>query len=493
MERHICRLFCLQSLFEMAYNDEQMRGDVMLEKNILEDVLEIACSTTGDFAEIFEEVNYSTRISMLNDEVESTNSGIRCGLGLRIYHGLESVYGYTNDTDEKNLKEFAKKLADSLGESGKHIPVQLKEITYENAHVIQRIPRETALKDKVALMRRASEAAQSYDAHITKAIVNYQDDEQHVAISNSEGKYIRDVRIRTRMAVSAVAQDGALRETGSCSPGGSEGMEFYDTHKPEDIGKEAARITMTMLYAQPCPSGVMPVIIDNGFGGVIFHEACGHSLEARGVAKNQSNFAGKLGQRIASECVTAVDDGTIPNAWGSANIDDEGNFTRRTVLIEKGILKSYLVDTLNGRRLNMPSTASSRRQSYKYETTSRMTNTFLLNGTDQLEDMIKETSYGLYAKTMAGGSVQATGDFNFAVREAYLIEDGKITTPVKGATLIGNGSDTLLKIDRVAGNLARAQGMCGSSSGSIPTDVGQPAIRVSEMTVGGSKGGKEHA
>lgn len=188
-----------------------------------------------------------------------------------------------------------------------------------------------------------------------------------------------------------------------------------------------------------------------------------------------------------------MDDGTIPNAWGSANIDDEGNFTRRTVLIEKGILKSYLVDTLNGRRLNMPSTASSRRQSYKYETTSRMTNTFLLNGTDQLEDMIKETSYGLYAKTMAGGSVQATGDFNFAVREAYLIEDGKITTPVKGATLIGNGSDTLLKIDRVAGNLARAQGMCGSSSGSIPTDVGQPAIRVSEMTVGGSKGGKEHA
>ncbi|MCR0350535.1 TldD/PmbA family protein [Erysipelotrichaceae bacterium AF15-26LB] len=466
----------------------------MLEKNILETVLEIACSTSGDFAEIFEETNYSTRISMLNDDVESTNSGIRYGLGLRIYHGLESVYGYTNDTEEENLKQFAGKLAASLGEQKKTASkVQLQEVFYENAHPIRCIPKDTPLKEKVTLMKRASEAARAYDEHVKKAIVNYQDDEQHVAISNSEGKYIRDVRIRTRMAVSAVAEDGALRETGSCSPGGSEGMEFYETHKPEEIGKEAARIAMTMLYAEPCPSGVMPVIIDNGFGGVIFHEACGHSLEARGVAKNQSNFAGKLGQKIASECVTAVDDGTIPNAWGSANIDDEGNFTRRTVLIEKGILKSYLVDTLNGRRLHMPSTASSRRQSYQYETTSRMTNTFLLNGTDQLEDMIKETPYGLYAKTMAGGSVQPTGDFNFAVREAYLIEDGKITHPVKGATLIGNGSDTLLKIDRVAGNLKRAQGMCGSTSGSIPTDVGQPAIRVSEMTVGGSEGGKGHA
>lgn len=461
----------------------------MVEKRVLEEILEIACSTAGDFAEIFEEVNYSTRISMLNETVESTNSGIRYGLGLRIYHGLESVYGYTNDTSEENLKTFARKLADSLGEKQKDIHVELKEVTYENKHVIKVRPKEVSLKEKVKLMKEACSAALAYDPLIVKAIVNYQDDEQHVAISNSEGKYIQDTRIRTRMAVSAVAEDKELRETGTCSPGGSEGMEFYESHKPEEIGKEAARIAKTMLYAKPCPSGVMPVIIDNGFGGVIFHEACGHSLEARGVAKNQSNFAGKLGQRIASECVNAVDDGTIPNAWGSANIDDEGNFTKRTVLIENGILKNYLVDTLNGRRLNMLSTSSSRRQSYKFETTSRMTNTFLLNGKDNLDDMIKETKYGLYAKTMGGGSVGTTGDFNFAVLEAYLIKDGKIAYPVKGATLIGNGTDTLMKIDRVAGNLKRAQGMCGADSGSIPTDVGQPAIRVSEMTVGGNEGG----
>lgn len=465
----------------------------MLEKNVLEELLSIACSTSGDFAEIFEEKNYSTRVGMLNGVVESTNSGIRSGLGLRIYHGLESVYGYTNDMDEEKLKAFAQRLADSLGKEEKQICVELKEVTYTNQHPIRRIPKDVPLADKVDLMKRASDAALAYDPVIVKAIVNYQDDEQHVAISNSEGKYIQDVRIRTRLNVSAVAEDGDLRETGACSPGGSEGLEFYEHNRPEDIGREAARIAKVMLHAAPCPSGVMPVIIDNGFGGVIFHEACGHSLEARGVAKNQSNFAGKLGQKIASDCVTAVDDGTIPNAWGSANIDDEGNFTRRTVLIENGVLKSYLVDTLNGRRLHLPSTASSRRQSYKFETTSRMTNTFLLNGTDKLEDMIRDTSYGLYAKTMGGGSVEATGDFNFSVREAYLIEDGKITTPVKGATLIGNGTDTLMKIDRVADNLSRAQGMCGSSSGSIPTDVGQPAIRVQAMTVGGSKGGEQDA
>ena len=232
--------------------------------------------------------------------------------------------------------------------------------------------------------------------------------------------------------------------------------------------------------------GVYDVVIHNAFGGVIFHEACGHALEASSVAKNQSVFANKIGQKIASDKVSAVDDGTIVNAWGSANIDDEGNFTKRNVLIENGILKGYMIDTLNGRRMGMPSTSNSRRQSYKYETTSRMTNTFILNGEDTLEEMIADTPYGLYCKSMSGGSVDpSTGDFNFAVQEGYLIQDGKITKPVKGASLIGNGAETLLKIDKVGNNLKRAQGMCGSSSGSIPTDVGQPAIRVSQMIVGG--------
>jgi len=230
----------------------------------------------------------------------------------------------------------------------------------------------------------------------------------------------------------------------------------------------------------------MVVAIDNGFGGVIFHEACGHSLEATSVAKGNSEFAGKLGQKIASDKVTAIDDGTLPNEWGSLNIDDEGNPTRKNVLIEKGILKGYMIDKLNGRRMNMEPTGSSRRQSYKYAPTSRMTNTYIAPGDDENEEIIKSIDYGLYAKKMGGGSVNpVTGEFNFAVLEGYMVKNGKIDTPVRGATLIGKGSEILKKIDMVGKELDLAAGMCGSVSGSVPTNVGQPLIRVSEITVGG--------
>jgi len=232
----------------------------------------------------------------------------------------------------------------------------------------------------------------------------------------------------------------------------------------------------------------MPVIIANQFGGVIFHEACGHSLEATSVAKGTSEFAGKLGEKVASELVTAVDDGTIPHAWGTTNVDDEGIPMQHKVLIAHGVLTGYLVDRFNGRRMQMPATGSGRRQSYRFAPTSRMSNTFIAAGKSTPEEIIAATGYGLYAKYMGGGSVNtATGEFNFAVNEGYLVKDGKIDRPVRGATLIGRGSEVLRKIDMVAGDLARGQGMCGSLSGAVPTDVGQPTIRVSELTVGGGK------
>lgn len=246
-----------------------------------------------------------------------------------------------------------------------------------------------------------------------------------------------------------------------------------------------------MLHAEECPSGKMTVVIGNGFGGVIFHEACGHGLEATSVSKELSIFSNKLGQKIASDIVNAVDDGTIEGGWGSGNIDDEGIPTHRTVLIENGILKNYLIDSFNGRRMHMEGNGATRRESYQFEPTSRMSNTFLLPGKETPEEIIAETEYGLYAKSLGGGSVNpTTGDFNFAVTEGYLIENGKVTRPVKGATLIGNGADILMKIDRIGNDLERAQGMCGSASGSIPVDVGQPTIRVQDITVGG-RGGKQ--
>jgi TldD protein len=266
------------------------------------------------------------------------------------------------------------------------------------------------------------------------------------------------------------------------------GYEFVEGLDMEKLGRDTAHTAVTMLKADLCPSGRMPVIIDNGFGGVIFHEACGHSLEATSVAKKASVFADKLGQKIASDVVTAIDDGTQPNDWGSLNIDDEGALTQKNVLIENGILKSYLVDYLNGLKMGMPSTGSGRRESYKYAPTSRMTNTYIANGTEKKEAIIGDTEYGLYCKQMGGGSVQpSTGEFNFAVLEGYMVRNGKIAEPVRGATLIGKGSEVLLDIDRVADNMTQAQGMCGSLSGSVPTNVGQPLIRVKQMTVGGRK------
>ena len=312
----------------------------MLKKEILEKVLEIALSTGGDFAEIFEEKKYKNGISMLNGIVENVNSGVVRGIGLRIYHGFESVYAYTNDLTEENLVEFAKKLSMAVEGNPVQKQVTLEEVVYENQHPVKIYPKEYPMDKKVELLKRANDAAKAYDEHISKVMASLIDEEQHVAIANSDGKYIQDTRIHTRMAVNAIASDGDLLETGTCSPGASKGMEFYEEAIPEETGKEAARIAMAMLYADDCPSGTMPVIMDNGFGGVIFHEACGHSLEASAVSKGQSVFSGKLNQKIASDCVTAIDDGTIPNAWGSSNIDDEGNFQKRRVLIENGILKA---------------------------------------------------------------------------------------------------------------------------------------------------------
>lgn len=458
----------------------------MLEKTQLESLLSRAMNSAADFAEIFEENTVSESISMHNGNVENVNKNIKEGVGIRLYKDVQSVYGYTNDCSISALTRLVDELRDAFGKEDKNASVVLKEEKIENRHPIQIDPIKADLSKKVELLKRADETARK-EEKIVKATSSLSSVVQDVQISNSNGKLVQDQRVRTRMALSAFAQDGDNMQSGSDSPGASMGLEFYETRTPESIGKEAARSAMVLLEAKDCPSGKMPVIIDNGFGGVIFHEACGHSLEAAAVAKEQSVFAHKENEQIASVKVTAIDDGTIPNAWGSQNVDDEGNLQQRRVLIKDGILQTYMIDSLNGRRMNKASTGSSRRQSYKFEPTSRMSNTYIATGTDKFEDMFKGIKKGLYAKKMGGGSVNPqTGEFNFAVNEGYMIEDGKITYPVKGASLIGSGAEILMNIDMVADNVARAQGMCGASSGSIPTDVGQPPIRVSSITVGGT-------
>ncbi|MBP3852524.1 MAG: TldD/PmbA family protein [Erysipelotrichaceae bacterium] len=459
----------------------------MLKQEQLEQLLTRAMQSNADFAEIFEEEGTNEGISMLNDKVESVNRNYKAGIGIRLYQGVQSVYGYSNQMDAASLQALVDDLRDALGRKQVDISVSLKEEIIENRHPVQIDPIDAPLQEKVALLQRADQAAKAVDEKIVKTQTGLSSVRQHVQISNSEGKLVRDTRIRTRLRVSAYAQQDDDMQSGFDAPGASKGLEFFEEATPESIGQEASRIALVLLEAKDCPSGKMPVVIDNGFGGVIFHEACGHALEATAVAKNQSVFAGKQGQQIASPKVTAYDDGTIPNAWGSENIDDEGNLQQRRCLIENGILKTYMIDRLNGRRMGLSSTGSSRRQSYKYEPTSRMSNTFIAAGQDSFEDMIGSIKKGLYAKKMGGGSVNPqTGEFNFAVNEGYLIENGQITIPVKGASLIGTGAEILMNIDMVGTNLERGTGMCGASSGSIPTDVGQPAIRVSSITVGGT-------
>ncbi len=457
-----------------------------MKRSVVERIFEAALQEGADFAEIFMEDTKKNTLSMVNGKVENALSGIRYGIGIRLFQGYHGIYAYTNDTDEANLIRIAKEAARTAKGSGKH---RLMNFDVQKAPIrnpILQMPNTVGNKEKMEQLCTAMDAAKAYDTQITQTKAGYLDVAQNVFIANTQGVWVTDERIRTRFTIESVASSATEKQSGRFGPGGAVGFELFDQIDVVEYGKEASRIAVTMLHAGVCPRGKMTVVIDNGFGGVIFHEACGHGLEATAVARNASVFAGKMGQKIASDIVTAVDDGTIPNAWGSAAIDDEGTPTQKNILIENGVLKSYLVDKLNGRKMGVDSTGSSRRQNYRYAPTSRMTNTYIAAGQSTPQQIISNTEFGLYAKQMGGGSVDpATGVFNFAVLEGYMIRNGKIAEPVRGATLIGKGAEVLMRIDMVGNNLSQAQGMCGSISGSIPTNVGQPMIRVSEMTVGG--------
>ncbi len=459
----------------------------MLDQNIAREVLQEAVRTGGDFAEIFVEDRIDNTMMMRSGRIETANTGRLHGAGVRVFSGTNAVYVHTNDTSREGLMACARQAAAAV-RGGKSCTVQaFNAWNAGRPEEIRLLPTEVKASLKAEKLRAAEAAARRISPEVVQVIGNYLDHVQNVCICNTEGVFVTDQRVRTRLSVSAVASNGTENQSGTENPGASMGFEIFDrVIDPEKVGETAARQAVTMLHAPVCPAGVMPVVIDNGFGGVIFHEACGHSLEATSVGIGVSEFSGKLGQKIASDCVTAIDDGTLVNSWGMLHVDDEGTPVQRTVLVENGVLKNYMIDRLGSRRMNMPVTGSSRRQSYAFAPTSRMRSSFIAPGHDDEAEMIATMGDGLYAKKMGGGSVNpATGEFNFAVNEGYLVKDGRIAHPVRGASLIGRGSEVLLKIDRVGSDLQLAQGMCGSVSGSVPTDVGQPMIRVGSMTVGG--------
>ncbi|MFA5421349.1 MAG: TldD/PmbA family protein [Bacilli bacterium] len=462
----------------------------MIAKSLAIDVLNAGLATGADFAEIYLEENNSSYLLLENGKTESALNSTTFGAGIRLLNKLQSVYGYTNDLSRKGLLKLATSLANSFKGERLITVEKINKVRVKNIHVYERPLSEVSREEKIGLLKEAHAVISAYDKRIVRIQNVFLNNRKEVTIYNSDGKRFDDFKERGRMVFIAIASENGKIETSHDGPGASAGMEFFTGHiDVRDTAQKVAELAIRMLTAAECPSGKMPVVIGNGFGGVVFHEACGHSLEATSVAKKISVFSDSLGKQIAAPIVTAIDDGTIPNAWGSNNIDDEGNKTQRNVLIKDGVCTSFLVDSFNARRMGAKANGVCRRESYRYEPTSRMSNTYIENGKSTPEEIIAATKLGLYAASMGGGSVNpATGEFNFAVSEAYIIRDGKIAEPVRGATLIGSGAEVLKKIDMIGNDLKRSQGMCGSVSGSIPTDVGQPTIRISEILVGGRGG-----
>ena len=458
----------------------------MISQELCRQVLEKALSTGGDFAELFAEQTMKHSIHMVDDKVDNIVDTVISGAAVRVYRGLRSVMASTVDKSEAGLLRCAEQAAEALGQGSAQIQIVLNETILTDRHPVAIRPSAASNAEKIELLKEGYFAAREYHEAVRQVSGGLGDTDRQILVANSDGLYVQDRQSRLRMSIRAVAEINGQTQTGTVTPGSRMGLEFFRQRDPRQAGIRAAEQAVTMAGADYCPAGVMPVAIENGFGGVIFHEACGHSLEAAAVAYGRSQFVGKLGQQIAKPKVTAIDDGTIPNGWGSVNIDDEGHPAQRNVLIENGILKSYMIDRFNARRMGMAPTGNGRRENYGYTPTSRMTNTFIAPGTDKNEDIIASMELGLYARDMGGGSVNpVTGEFNFTVSEGYMVRNGKICEPVRGASLVGKGSEVLMNIDMVGTDLDMGQGVCGASSGSVPTNVGQPLIRVSSITVGG--------
>ena len=456
----------------------------MIKETTAEKILDYILSHGGDFGEVFYEDTSFTKLRMTGKEIETVSAGNETGTGIRIFQNGASLYFYTEGGEEETLFRLLKE----NWKGGKPQVGTFGFASQGRKYYGDQDLRQAGLPEKAALAERCNLAGLSVSDRISRMSTLYTDMDQQVFIANTEGLCAQDRRNKTRLYIAATAKDGGSTGNSYIGPGAMRGFEYYEMIRPEDWAKKAAEGAINMLHAAPCPTGRMPVVIANGFGGLFFHEACGHSLEASAVADGASEFSGLLGQRVATDKVTLIDDGSMEGEWGSLHMDDEGNLTRRNVLIEKGILKGYMVDRFNGMKLGMEPTGSARRQNYRFMPTSRMTNTYIAPGEDSLEDMIASVERGIYVKSINAGSVNPeTGAFNFNTAETYLIESGRIVKPVHGATLIGTGGDILKRVEMVGSDFELRQGFCYAASGAIYIGAGQPSVKISEMTVGGDE------
>lgn len=458
-----------------------------MKKEEFEKLINILLSTGADFADIYYEEASSKSYEYTNSKLDTIRTGNCKGIGFRIIHKEEYYYASTNKLDFANLEETAKRVAQNIKSSKKNKKVELNEL--ENKTTKVKIGHnEFATDKKKKILSNIDNIIREKYKEITQVYLRFIENDKVFIIANSDGKYVTSNDIRTRYICHTYAEKNGIKEDEYFAKGNRKGYEFLEDFDIEIESMNVAKSNIEKLTAKSFKGGEMPIVIGAGFGAIIFHEACGHGLEATSIVPNLSIFSNKIGKRVGSDKVTLVDDGTIMNQWGSSIIDDEGEPTEKNILIENGILRKYLVDKYHARQLKHPSNGCARRESYEYAPTSRMNNTYLAPGKDTFEDMIMSIEKGIYCKKISGGQVNTnTGDFNFAVEAAYAIENGKITDRIKGVTLIGNGIDILNKVEMVGSDLKIEDGYCGSKSGTIPITCGQPSIKISKILVGGKE------
>jgi TldD protein len=458
-----------------------------LDKEVLAKVLAKALEKGGDFAEVYLENRISRQIVMEESRFKSGLYGISQGAGVRVISGNKTGYAYTDEITPEKL-ERAAEVASYVARNGNKItPAGIAIAERPSFVTVQQPLGEIADEKRIEIIRRADQAAKDYDPRIKMVMVDYNDEVRSRVIANSEGLYLKDELPMLFFIVQAMSADGNARHMARERLSLHSGFEMFELVNPETVARNAAREAIAMLAAGDAPAGIMDVVMQNGWGGVLVHEAVGHPLEADNIAKGVGAFTGKMGQKVASECFTMVDDGTVPNARGTINFDDEGTAAQKNVLIENGVLKGFMTDILSARQLSMARTGNGRRESFKNIPIPRMTNTFIANGKDKPEDILASTKKGIYVQSLSGGSVNpVTGVFNFTCREAYLIENGKKTTPIRGATLIGSCLDVISNIDAVGDDLDFGPGICGKGQ-SAEVTAGQPTVRIRGINVGGSR------
>ena len=458
-----------------------------MNKELYEKIINMCINHGCDFAEVYYEKGRRTKYTVLDKKLDDINYGQTEGVGIRVSSNSNIYYTSTNTLTEENILKITNKMLDSIPQE----VTKLKQIKLgkmeEKRTPIKIKHNDFPAEKKRKILKTIDKSVRKFSNLISQVTVFLIEEYKEYEIANSNKKFIKSDEIQTRLFCLVNAEKDEKKGDSYKSLGASKGYEFLEGVDLENFGIDAAKAAIKKLDSVPFKGGEMPVILGNGFAAVIFHEACGHALEATTVSDGVSIFSNCLNKKIASDKVTLIDDGTIPGEWGSTIIDSEGNKTQKNILIENGVLKKYLIDDLNAIKMKLPATGSGRRESYEYPPTSRMNNTYLAAGTDKFEDMLKSIDYGLYCKKMDGGSVYPqTGEFNFTVDEAYIIEKGQLKDMVTGITLIGKGQEILKEVEMVSDDLYLESGYCISNSGTIPVTVGEPTIKIRKSLVGGT-------